>query len=74
MRYEAVYSNRAGRCPHPPVVGIVDNRTGRFHPRPEYSDLELGATCRWLNGRDDRGIVHNLSAHREGPTSHNVGR
>lgn len=53
MKYLAVYAGQmfalnAGDVNIGP--GILDTSTGRFHRRPEYTDLDVADTCRWLNG------------------------
>jgi hypothetical protein len=45
IRYTAYFSTSTGG-------GIKDNRTGRFHARPTYTNIEIGSTVRWLNERE----------------------
>ena len=37
----------------PGIIAMDDARQrGKFHGRPDYNDIEIAATCRWLNERE----------------------
>jgi hypothetical protein len=38
----------------PGIIAMDDARQrGRFHSRPNYCDVDIAATCRWLNEREN---------------------
>lgn len=49
-RFLPVFSNGTRG---PGVVEFDDkHKRGRFHARPDYTDVEIAGLCRWLNERD----------------------
>lgn len=52
MRYRAIYTGQIFSDNIGPIVGpaILDTESGRAYGRPDYSDMDVADTCRWLNG------------------------
>lgn len=51
--FEAFYGTRPHGVLNSSAIerGLLDHRTGKFHARSSYSDIELASLARWLNDR-----------------------